>query len=185
MRLFLLLMLLPTWAYAQPEAINPASIAGYIRADLGGGPEQENVLLVYDNEGAIDLYIFTRALNSGVFRAPEIYVPGFAASPRNPPVLRLLPDKSFTVLINQSSGLGASAFATRIAYRNGAFRIIGMLDEFYPNTGEGVRRCAYDLERGVASFTAISGEVVEMGTDVGPLPLDGNLPSTLTEFCVD
>ncbi len=185
MRLFLFLMLLPAWAYAQPEAINPASIAGYIRADLGGGPEQENVLLVYDNEGEIDLYIYNRALNSGVFDAPEIYVPGFAASTRNPPVLRLLPDKSFTVLINQSSGIGASAFATRIAYRNGAFRIIGMLDEFYPNTGEGVRRCAYDLERGAASFTAISGEVLEISTDVGPLPLDGYLPNTLTDFCVD
>jgi len=185
MRLFMLLMLLPTWAHAQPVAINPASIAGYIRADLGGGPEPENVLLVYDNEGAIDLYIYTRSLNSGVFRAPEIYVPGFAYSTRTPPVLRLLPDKSFTVLVNQSSGLGASAFATRIAYRNGAFRIIGMLDEFYPNTGEGVRRCAYDLERGLASFTAISGEVVEISTDVAPLPLDGDLPNTLTEYCVD
>ena len=185
MRLLLLFILLPTWAYAQPEAINPASIAGYFRADIGGSAEPENVLLVYDNEGGIDLYIFTRRLNSGVFGTPEIYVPYFEASTRNPPVLRLLPDKSFTVLVNQPSGLGATARATRIAYRNGEYRIIGYLNEFYPKSGEGVRRCAYDLERGVASFTALSGEVLEITTDVAPLPLDGYLPSSLTEFCVD
>jgi hypothetical protein len=185
MRLFLILLLAPAWAFAQPVAINPASIAGYIRADLGGGPEAENVLLVYDNEGVIDLYIFARSLNSGAFRAPEIYVPYFEASTRTPPTLRLLPDKSFTVLVNQSSGIGAYARATRIAYRNGAFRIIGILNEFYPNTGEGVRRCAYDLEQGVASFTALSGKVLEISTEVQPLELDGQLPATLTQFCED
>jgi len=53
MRLFMLFMLLPTSAYAQPEAVNPACIAGYIRADLGGGPTQENGLLAYECEGAV------------------------------------------------------------------------------------------------------------------------------------
>lgn len=185
MRLFLIILLVPIWANAQPVAINPTSIAGYFRADLGGGPDKENVLLVYDNEGAIDLYIYYRSLNSGVFAAPEIYVPNFTASTRNPPVLRLLPDKSFTVHVVQSSGIGSSAFSTRVAYRDSGFRIVGILNEYYPATAEGVRRCAYDLERGVASFTAISGAVTEVATDVGPLPLDGSLPETLTDLCVD
>ncbi len=185
MRLIFTLLLAPVWAVAQPVAINPTTVAGYIRANLDGRAGAETVLLVYDEVGEIDLYIYNRSQNSGVMRAPEIYIAGFAASTRNEPVLRLLPDKSFTVLINQSSGLGASAYATRIAYRNGAFRIIGVLDEFYPNTGEGVRRCAYDLERGKASFTALSGEVLEVTTDIGPLPLGGYLPSALTDFCED
>jgi len=183
MRLFLIFLLMPVWAMAQPMAINPASIAGYIRADLGGGPEEENVLLVYDNEGVIDLYIFHRSLDSGVFAAPEIYVPYFEASTRNPPILCLLSDKSFTVLINQSSGIGAYARVTRIAYRNGAFRIIGMLDEFYPNTGEGVRRCAYDFEQDLASFTLLSGQEIEIGIGAGPLPLDGQPPEAISALC--
>ncbi len=185
MRLFLLLLWLPAWAAAQPANINPLTVAGYLRADLGGSSTKENVLLIYDEEGAIDLYIYTRSQESGVLRPPEIYVPNFAASTRNPPVLRLLRDKSFTVLISQSSGLGASAYAMRIAYVNGEFRIVGVLDEFYPNTGEGVRRCAYDLERGVASFTPISGEPFEITTDIEPLPLDRRPPSALTDFCED
>ena len=184
MRLLLIILLYPAWGFAQPSAINPASIAGYFRADLGGGPEEENVLLVYDSEGAIDLYIFNRFQQNSVLRAPEIYVPAFEASTRTPPTLRLLPDKSFTVLVSQSSGIGAYARATRIAYNNGAFRIVGFLDEFYPNTGEGVRRCAYDLEHGVATFTALSGAAIERGTKVGPLPLDGHLPDALTAMCV-
>ena len=122
MRFFLIMLLAPVWALAQPTAINPASIAGYIRADLGGGPDEENVLLVYDSEGVIDLYIYNRFQENSVLRAPEIYVPHFEASTRNPPTLRLLPDRSFTVLISQSSGIGAYARATRIAYRNGEFR---------------------------------------------------------------
>ncbi len=185
MRLFLLLLWLPTWAAAQPANISPLTVAGYLRADLGGSSTKENVLLIYDEEGAIDLYIYTRSQENGVLSPPEIYVPNFAASTRNPPVLRLLRDKSFTVLISQSSGLGASARATRIAYRNGEFRIVGRLNEFYPKTGEGVRRCAYDLEEGLATFTSISGEVIEIATDIGPLPLDGYLPNTLTDFCED
>lgn len=185
MRLFLIFLLAPVWALAQPQAINPVSIAGYFRADLSGGSVKENVLLVYDNEGAIDLYIYYRDLNSGVFAAPDIYVPNFAASTRTPPVLRLLPDKSFAVLVGQSSGVGASAFSKRVAFGDYGFRIVGILNEYYPATAEGVRRCAYDLERGVASFTAISGAVTEVATDIGPLPLDGRLPETLTDLCVD
>ncbi len=185
MRLSVLFLLIPVWAFAQPVAINPASVAGYFRADLGGSPEPENVLLVYDNEGVIDLYIYQRSLNGGVFDPPQVYIADFAAATRTPPVLRLLPDKSFTVLVSQSSGLGASAYATRIAYRDGDFRIIGILDEFYPKSGEGVRRCAYDLERGSASFTALSGAVTEINTDIAPLALDGALPDALTGNCVD
>ena len=62
--------------------------------------------------------------------------------------------------------------------------IIGILNEFYPNTGEGVRRCAYNLEEEVASFTSISGEVFKIGIGVGPLPLDGRLPEIITALCV-
>ena len=185
MRIFLLILLFPVWAAAQPIVINPASIAGYIRADLGGGPEAENVLLVYDNEGEIDLYIFYRRLNSGVFSAPEVYVPGFTGSTRNPPELRLLPDQSFAVVVDQPSGLGVNHRETRIAYRNGAFAIVGFLDEFSPKTGEGVRRCAYDLDKGLAVFTPISGAPREMVLEVAPLPLDGFLPSSARDFCAD
>ncbi len=185
MRLFLLWLLLPTWAAAQPASINPLTVAGYLRADLGGSAEKENVLLVYDEEGAIDLYIYTRFQQNSVLRPSGIYVPNFSASTRNPPILRLLPDKSFTVMVTQSSGLGYSAYATRIAYVNGEFRIVGVLDEFAPKTGEGTRRCAYDLERGVAIFTPIADETTEIPTEIGPLPVDGFLPATLTGYCED
>ena len=180
MRLLLFLFFLPSLAMAQPAMVPPQSVAGYIRGDLDGVSGKESVVLIYDQEGVIDLYIFGEASAQ-----PLVYIPYFSASARNPPILRLLPDKSFTMRITGTSGIGFSAFAKRMAYQDGAYVIVGILNEFYPNTGGEALRCAYDLERGMVTITRPSGEVLEIITDIRPLPLDGNLPQSLTDNCVE
>ncbi len=180
MRLLLFMLLLPSLALAQPADISLAQVAGFARADFNGDTRTERVVLTLDPEGVIALYIYGEGED-----VPLAYIPDFAATTGDAPILRQLPDKSFTIMLTGTTGLGYYARARKVTYVDDGFYIVGLLNEFYPKSGEGVRRCAYDLAGGVVTITRLSGAVLETPTDIGPLPLDGTLPDSLTNLCAN
>lgn len=178
MRLLLFLFLLPALAQAQPATIPPEQIIGFIRTDLNNDSYDERAVLVLDEDGVIDLYIFDE--RSGELAA---YVPYFSATTRYPPILYYAEDNTLGMSLYATSGLGSHEIITWVGHVNGGYYITSITISQTDLTGDSTLLCEYDFLKGKVRITHPSGEVFESTTNTAPLPLDGNIPDSLHALC--
>ena len=178
MRLFLILLLFPVIATAQETNVRLAQIVDFVRGPFGDNEyEESRAMLVTDDEGVVDLYIFEGDFYRNTdLGDPVVYTPYFTGLVKYPPELSLLAGGGFAISQSQgTTGWGSWTSTSKIAKRDGGYFYIG--SNFYFRNGlepyDGVN-CEYDYEIGVVVVTVYNEdeEIVSVEDyNFDPVPL--------------
>lgn len=181
MRAILFFLLLPVWAVAQSAEIAPEQVTGFARADLNEDGYDERYLLVLDDEGGVDLYIF-----HGITGAPSVYIENFIETTRYPPAITAVGTSHIEVSLHSTDGLGSHDSSWLIAWdwQAGGYAVVGLGLETIPRMAdEPAFSCGMDfLVGGVRTVTG-DGHAVVREISVPPSPLLAPVPEANFSLC--
>ncbi len=159
MRLLTALLLIPGFALAQGPLIHPQFIFDFVTGNFGDGIPDGKAMLVNDDEGFVDLYVFdSRFLVYSESGFDVLHVPEITSMVKYPPGLALTYGGGFEISQTQSvMGWGTWTNTDKIAYLDGDYLYVGRIFEFT----RGIPpfdsiTCEYDYEYGVVEVLAIN-----------------------------
>lgn len=159
MRLLIAMLLLPGFALAQSPLINPQFVFDFVTGDFGDGVPDGKAMLVNDDEGRVDLYIFdSRVLVYSEDGFDVLHVPEITSMVKYPPRLALTFGGGFEISQTQSvMGMGSWTNTDKIAYLDGDYFYVGRTFEFTRGLPPfDSITCEYDYEYGIVDVTAIN-----------------------------
>ena len=182
MRIFLLLLLFPAWASAQPAMIPPEQVIGFVRADLNEDGDDERFVLVLDSEGGVDLYIFNEQ-----YGVDPIYIENFLETTRYPPEISLVSKEDISISLHSVDGLGNHKRDMLIQWdrENGGYVVVGLSIETEPRMADEPHfSCGIDFL--VGGMRIVKGDAVEdREISVPPSPLLDPVPEASLALCYD
>ena len=199
-RAFLFCMFFSTAAFAQTATIEPWRVIDFIAGDFGGDYGDAKAFLLNDDEGRVDLYIFSERYIGFRSNKTPIHVLNITGMVRYPPTLALTEGGGFEISQHQASaGLWSWTGTNRIAEIRDEYFYVGYVLDFRdaqpPFTGV---LCEYNYVEGWVEITTSDENEVVTGveehyfTPVALRPVtqqDGyaepEMPETVLQLCKD
>ena len=167
MRATLFFLLFPVWAAAQPTEIAPEQVIGFAWADLNEDGYDERYLLVLDEEGGVDLFIFSEG-------APTVFVKSFIETTRTPPTISALGASTIEVALHATDGLGSHDRSWLIEWdwQEKSYAVVGLGLETTPRMAdEPSFHCGIDFLVGATRTVTGDNAPVLKEISVPPSPL--------------
>jgi len=182
MRILIFAIFWPMMALAQPTAIAPESVIGFLQMDTNGDGHEERVLLTLSDSNDVDLYIMP---DTGA--KPLAYVQAFTAINNDRLTLVAAGNSAFDVVQTTRHGQGTTVFSQRIGWVNGAdagYFTIGLTLRIYPRyENASVIDCTIDFLNGRLETTINEGEMQVFDVNMAPTRPGAPLPEGWNELC--